>query len=224
MRRTSEGAGGELRGSGGLHPERNIARKGRLEASRLSSDIPQRLGVDAERVARHPLKRVGFGDLRPDRRRTASRGEASSESAAWIASASAAGSRGGTSHPVLFFIVPMRRRGDNLARRPDVGDDGDRPDRSRFDRRPRHPSASVVGKTTTAAPTNAAGESTAAPTRTSMDWTPHLTASASSSRANIGFVASPASTNRTSSRPLPLISAAASMNVCWPRPARVALA
>ena len=42
----------------------------------------ERLGVDAERVARHPLNRVGFGDLRPNRRRTASRAKAPSESAA----------------------------------------------------------------------------------------------------------------------------------------------
>ena len=50
------------------------------------------------------------------------------------------------------------------------------------------PSASAAGKTTTAAPMNAAGRSAAAPTRTSMDWTPRFTASASSSRANAGFV------------------------------------
>ena len=148
----------------------------------------------------------------------ASRAEAPSESAAWMASASAAGSRGGTSHPVR--ASPSTCGGAAMISR--AGPTSEMmviaPIAAASIEVRVTPSASTAGKTTTAAPTNAAGGSATAPTRTSIGWTPHLRASASSSRANTVFADSPANTKRTSSRPWPLISAAASMSVWGPRP------
>ena len=182
----------------------NAARSGARCNLSKPSDPPrlQRLGVDAQRVAPHALERIELGDARArpaaDRlpRRRAERQRRFDR----------VGERrrvAGRNEPAGALLGRRVRRRERRSRAPGRRP---RPRSARPSRRPRSrcastPSASLAGKTATLAATNAAGRSAGAPTRATIALTPRAAASASSSRANDGFAASPASTKRTSARP-----------------------
>ena len=166
----------------------------------------QRLGVDAERVARHALKRVGFGDLRP---RPAPNGLAR-RGAERERSVDRLGKRGRLARrnePAGARLgVRVRRRGDDFASRPTSEMMVSAPIAAASIEVRVTPSASVAGKTTTAAPRRPLAD------RPRRDADKHgldaaLDCERVSSRAKTGFAASPASTKRTSSRLWPLMRA-----------------
>ena len=164
----------------------------------------QRLGVDAQHVAPHALERIEFGDPRarplPDRlaRRRAERQRL----------------------PRSRRRAPRRRRAERASRcaaraaraaaRARSRAPGRRPRRrsARPSPRPRWrsratPSGSLAGKDRDARADEGGGpDRPGASTRVTIALTPRAAARASSSRAKDGFAASPASTKRTSGRPL----------------------
>src|SRR6202034_4584911 len=98
---------------------------------------------------------------------------------AWIAAAGAAGSRGGTSQPVRASASACGGAATISRADPTSEMMVSAPIAAASIEVRVTPSTSVAGNTTIAAPMNAAGGSADAPTRTSIDWTPHLIASAS---------------------------------------------
>ena len=98
----------------------------------------ERLSVDAERVARHALKRIGFGDLRP-RPATHSLARRGAKRERCMDRLGKRGRFARRNKPAGARLgVRVRRGGHDFTSRSDVGDDGKRPDRGRLDRSARH--------------------------------------------------------------------------------------